>query len=217
MCHIFLPDLPNTGSCDDACDCRAEFIISLTIHDAKYPVKDNLLKTKIPSPKLLFCDTIRGSMRLSYRFWLWKIKSDRNNAKTVSKYLFWLNETEKDFFFRTKVNQSSTVNQRRDIIATLQVNLFLNTNIILVVHELSHNSCLSFVKLWKTKVKHILIIILPVFATTILPKHDAGEANVCLNHSAHIYQLIMSSWQQSFTTQWWKMHNTRHVCPENDK
>lgn len=90
-------------------------------------------------------------MRLSYRFWLWKIKSDRNNAKTVSKYLFWLNETEKDFFFfvRTKVNQSSTVNQRWDIIATLQVNLFLNTNIILVVHELSDNSCLSFVKLSK--------------------------------------------------------------------
>lgn len=186
VCHIFLPDLPNTGSWDYRHHHKAEFIISFTIYDAKYPVKGNLLKTKIPSPKLLFCDSIRGSVRLSYCFWLWKIKSDRNNAKTVSKYLFWLNETEKDFFFfRTKVNQSSTVNQRRDIIATLQVNLFLNTNIISVVRELSHNSCLSFVKL--SKWKHILIIMLPVFARTILPKHDAGETNVCLNHSAHMY------------------------------
>lgn len=83
VCHIFLPDLPNTGSWDSRHRHRADFIISLTIHDAKYPVKNNLLKTKIPLAKLLFCDTIWGSMRLSYCFWLWKIKSDQNNAETV--------------------------------------------------------------------------------------------------------------------------------------
>lgn len=127
--------------------------------------------------------------------------------KLFQKYLFWLNETEKDFFFlRTKVNQSSTVNQRRDIIATLQVNLFLNTNIVLVVRELSHNSCLSFVKL--SKWKHILIIMLPCLC------HDNFAQtwcwwNKCLSKSqcSHIlinYVIMAAEFYHSV------VENTRH-------